>query len=176
MSGGELDRFLDRVLVFAGQAQDEGAVDFYAELVAVLGEAAGDVDQHALLDVVQDLLVAAFVADEEQAQAVVFQNLQRAAGDIGFGVAGPGDAQACRVLSRSLGARQVVRERVVVEEIFAHLREHLLALADFLGDVLRGCARGSGGRRRFAARGRRCSAICSRGRCRARCRGAAGSR
>jgi tRNA A37 methylthiotransferase MiaB len=33
-------------------------------------------DAHALLDVVQDLLVAGLVADEQQAQAVVLENLQ----------------------------------------------------------------------------------------------------
>ena len=37
--GGEADRLLDRLLRLARQAQDEGAVDLDAELVAVLGEA-----------------------------------------------------------------------------------------------------------------------------------------
>ena len=58
-------------LVSPGRPEDEGAVDGDAELVAVLGEAARHVDQHALLDVVQDLLVAGFVADQQQAQPVV---------------------------------------------------------------------------------------------------------
>ena len=58
-------------LRLAGQAEDEGAVDLDAELVAVLGELLGDLDPHALLDVVQDLLVAALVADQQQPQAVV---------------------------------------------------------------------------------------------------------
>src|SRR5579884_14937 len=61
--GGEGDRLLDRLLGFAGQAEDEGAVDRDAELVAVLRETAGDVDPHPLLDVVQYLLVARLVAD-----------------------------------------------------------------------------------------------------------------
>jgi hypothetical protein len=32
--------------------------------VTILGELAGDVDPHAFFDVVQDLLVAGFVADQ----------------------------------------------------------------------------------------------------------------
>ncbi len=56
-------------LRLARQPEDEGAVNLDAEFVAVLGEALGHVDQHALLDVVQDLLVAGFVADHEQPAA-----------------------------------------------------------------------------------------------------------
>ena len=74
--GREADRLLDRLLALARQAEDEGAVDGDAELVAILGEALGDVDQHALLDVVQDLLVAGLVADQQQAQAVVAHDLE----------------------------------------------------------------------------------------------------
>ena len=69
--GGEADGLLDRLLGLAGQAEDEGAVDLDAEFVAVLGELLRDLDPHALLDVVQDLLVAALVADQQQPQAVV---------------------------------------------------------------------------------------------------------
>ena len=58
-------------VVSPGRPEDEGAVDLDAELVAVLGEALRHVDQHALLDVVQDLLVAGLVADHEQPAAVV---------------------------------------------------------------------------------------------------------
>ena len=39
---GEADRLLDRLLRLARQAQDEGAVDGDAELVAILGEAPRD--------------------------------------------------------------------------------------------------------------------------------------
>ena len=46
------------------------------ELVAVLGELLRHLDPHALLDVVQDLLVAALVADQQQPQPVVAQHLQ----------------------------------------------------------------------------------------------------
>jgi hypothetical protein len=54
---GEGDRLPDRLLRLAGQAHDERAVDDDAEVAAILGEPLGDVDPHALLDVVQDLLI-----------------------------------------------------------------------------------------------------------------------
>src|SRR5712691_3050967 len=49
--GGKTDGFLDRFLGFAGKTEDEGSVDRYSELVAILCEAAGDVDPHPLFDV-----------------------------------------------------------------------------------------------------------------------------
>ena len=73
---GETDGFLDRLLGFARQPEDECAVGDDAELAAVLGEALGDVDTHSLLDVMKDFLVAGLVADEQQPQPVVLQHLQ----------------------------------------------------------------------------------------------------
>ena len=86
------------------------------ELVAVLGEAPRDVDPHALLDVVQDLLVARLVADQQQAQAVVAQHFSVSRGDVGLGVARPGHAELAELPRDRFGARQVVGEGVVVEE------------------------------------------------------------
>src|SRR5579862_314079 len=59
---GEADGLLDGFLGFTRKAEDEGAVNGDSKLVTVLGEPAGHVDAHALLDVVQDLLIAGFVA------------------------------------------------------------------------------------------------------------------
>src|SRR5215471_13117178 len=73
---GKANGFFDRLLGLAGQPEDEGAMDHDAELVAVLREAARDVDAHSLFDVIKDLLVAGFVADEQESQAVVAQYLQ----------------------------------------------------------------------------------------------------
>ena len=84
---GEADGFLDGLAGFARQAEDEGAVDFDAEFMAILGESFGDLNQHALLDIVQDLLIAAFVADQQQAQAVIFQHFEGFARHVGLGVA-----------------------------------------------------------------------------------------
>ena len=96
-------------LGFARQAQNEGAVDDDAELVAVLGEAARHVDPHALLDVVQDLLIAGLVADQQQAQAIVLHHLQRLARHIGLGVARPGDAELAQLPRERLDARHDCR-------------------------------------------------------------------
>ena len=123
---GEVDGLLDRLLGLAGQAEDEGAVDLDAELVAILGELLGDLDAHALLDVVQDLLVAALVADEQQAQAIVAQHFQRLARDIRLGVAGPDDAELAEFFRDGFSARKVIGEGVVVEEELLDLRERLL--------------------------------------------------
>ena len=64
--GGETNRLLDRFLGLAGKAENEGPVDRDPELAAILGKAAGDVDPHPLFDVVEDLLVARLVADQQQ--------------------------------------------------------------------------------------------------------------
>src|SRR6185369_7849289 len=85
----------DRLLSLARQAENERAVDDDAEIVAILGEAARDVDQHALLDVVENLLIA---------------DLAR----------------------QRLDARQIVGQRVVVEEKFLHLREGRLRPSQFV--------------------------------------------
>jgi len=50
-------------------------VDRDAERVTVLGEAPGNVDQDALLDVVQDLLVAGFIADRSPLSRSTFRVL-----------------------------------------------------------------------------------------------------
>ena len=51
----ELDGFLDGLLRLPGQAEDEGAVDLDAEVMAVLGELAHFISGHALLDAREDV-------------------------------------------------------------------------------------------------------------------------
>ncbi len=113
-------------------------MDGDAELVAVLGELLGHLDAHALLDVVQDLLVAGLVADQQQPQAAVLELLQRLARHIGFRIARPGDAELAQLLGDGLGPRQVVGEGVVVEEEFLGLREGLHRPGDLVDHVLDG--------------------------------------
>ena len=132
---GEGDRLLDRLPGLAGQADDEGAVDGDAEVVAILGELLGHLDAHALLDVVQNLLVAGFVADEEQAQAVLLEYLQGLTRHVRLGVARPGHAELAELAGDFLRARQVVREGIVVEEELLGLRELLQAVLDLLDHV-----------------------------------------
>src|SRR5207248_5961458 len=91
--GGEADRLLDRFFGLTRESEDERAVNGDAEVVTVLGEAAGELDPHALLDVVQNLLIAGFVADEQQAQAVVPEHLERGPRNVWLGIARPGDPQ-----------------------------------------------------------------------------------
>ncbi len=129
------DRLLDRLLGLARQPEDERAVDDDAELVAVAREAARDVDEHALLDVVQDLLVAALVADEQQSQAVALHDLERAARHVRLRVARPRDAELAELDGERLDARQVVGQRVVVEEDLLDLGHLALHVLHFLDDV-----------------------------------------
>src|SRR5215469_17068313 len=58
---GKPDGLLDRLFRYAGKPENEGPVDRDPELVAVLRKAPGNVDPHALLDVVEDLLIASFI-------------------------------------------------------------------------------------------------------------------
>src|SRR5215813_2587752 len=102
------------ILGLPGETQDEGPVDGDAQAVAVLREAAGDVDPGPLPDVVQDLLNAGLVADEKEAQAVVLQDLEALEGNVRLGGARPGHAEPREQLRDRLGPRQVVGERVVV--------------------------------------------------------------
>jgi len=62
-------------------------MDRDAELVTILREPARYVYQHPFLDVVQDLLVAGFVAHQQQPKPVVGKYLQGVARHVGLGVA-----------------------------------------------------------------------------------------
>ena len=111
----------------ARQPEDEGAVDHDAELVAVLGEASRDVDAHALLDVVQDLLVAGFVADQQQPQPVVRSTFSVSRGTLALALHDQVTPSLPSSRGDRLGARPVVGEGVVVEEELLHLREGAFA-------------------------------------------------
>src|SRR5262245_1368374 len=132
---GETDCLLDSLLGLAGEAQNKGSMDDDAKFVAIFGEAAGDVDSHALLDIVQDLLIAGLVSDKQQAQAIIFHHLQRLAWNVGLGVAGPGQPEFTDFLGQRLDARQVVGQRVIVEEEFLHLREGRLSPTQLLDNM-----------------------------------------
>src|SRR5204863_223579 len=90
---------------------------------ALAGYRPRDVQAEALLDIVQDPLVARLVADEQQPQAVVLQDLQRLVRHVRLGVARPRDAEPAEPARDRLRAREVVGEGVVVEEVLAHVRE-----------------------------------------------------
>src|SRR5207247_9059346 len=73
----EADRLLDRLPGLAGEAQDERPVDQNAELVAVAREAPRALEADALRDILEDLLVARLVADDEEPTAAARQHLPR---------------------------------------------------------------------------------------------------
>src|ERR1700726_4561285 len=106
---GKPDRLLDRLLRLTGQAENKGAVDDDAELVAVFAELPRDINPHSLLDVVQNLLVARLITYEQQPQPVVAHSLKQLPRDISLGVAGPGDASlpSSRAIAAARGASSV---------------------------------------------------------------------
>ena len=121
----------------ARQAQDEGAVDLDAQIVAILGEALGHFDAHALLDVVQDLLVAALVADEQQAQAAILQHFSSVLrGTLALALHDQVTPSLPSSLAMASARGSIVGEGVVVEEEFLDLREGLFRLFDLFDHVL----------------------------------------
>ena len=66
-------------LVSPGRAEDEVGVDDQAEVMAILDEVACALDRGALLDVLEDLRIAGFEADDEQTAAGVFHGHERVA-------------------------------------------------------------------------------------------------
>ena len=98
------------------------------ELVAVLGELAGALDGGALLDVLQDLLIARLVADDEQAAAGFLHGLQRLVIGGDARGAGPGQPERLQLCAQLDGARLLDVEGVVVEEKFFHVGPEFLGL------------------------------------------------
>ena len=83
---------------FPRQADDEVAVDGDADLLAVLREPAGHFSGGALLDVLQDLVVAGFEAHDKQARAAVGHGLQRFVVAVVPRRAGPAESQRLELL------------------------------------------------------------------------------
>ena len=172
----EADGLLDGLLRLDRQAEDEGAVNDHAGLVAGLGEAAHLVEGDAFLDVPENLLVAALVADQEQPQAGILERLDGVVVQVGAAVAAPGQAERRELLGDLAGARQVGGEGVVVEEELPAPAGRASSCRPFRRRRSAGSGRGICARRWSAARGRRCIGRGSRGRCRGSRRDGAGSR
>src|SRR4051812_30429517 len=113
-------------------------MDDQAELVAVLREAPGHVDGGALLDVLENLLVAGFVTDNQQAAARFFHRLQRVVISGDARRAGPRELQRLELLAQLNGALFAVVEGVVVEEDFFKAREILERIPALIHDVVCG--------------------------------------
>ena len=115
-------------LVSPGQTENEVAMDDQSELLAVLGELARALDGRALLDVLQDLLIARLVADDEQPASGFLHRLQRLVVGGHARRARPGQLQRLQLLAQLDGARLLDVEGVVVEEEFLYLRPVFLRL------------------------------------------------
>ena len=120
---GEIDGAADALADLAGQPDDEIAVDQQAQLLAVRGEALRHVDGGALLDVLEDLRVARFVADDQQPAAGLLHGLQGVVIGGDARRAGPGEVERLQLLAELDGALLAVVEGVVVEEDFLHAGE-----------------------------------------------------
>ena len=131
------DRLLDRRGRLSRKAEDEGAVDRDAERLRVPREFPGDVETQPLLDVVQDSLISRLVADQQKAKTIVPHDLERPTRDVRLRVARPGYAETAQAASDLLGAREVVRERVVVEEELPDLGKVALGQRHLGLDALR---------------------------------------
>ena len=84
-----------------GSPTMKSRVDDQAELLAVLREPLRHVDGGALLDVLQDLRVARFVADDQQPAAGILHRLQRVVIGGDARRAGPGEVQRLQLLRRA---------------------------------------------------------------------------
>jgi hypothetical protein len=69
-----------------------------------LGGLARQADDKGAVNGDENLLVPGLVSHEQQAQAIVPQDLQRLVGDVGFRVARPGQAQFSQAAGDLLGA------------------------------------------------------------------------
>src|SRR5262245_14778737 len=105
------------------------------EFAAVLGEPFCYINSHPLLDIVKNLLIARFIADDQQPQAIVLQYIQGRARHISLGVARPDNPELADFTCELLNTRQVVGQRIVVEEELFYLRKGLLRPGQFLDHV-----------------------------------------
>ena len=94
------------------------------------------VDGRALLDVLEDLLIARFVADDQQPAAGLLHRLQGVVIGGDARGAGPGEVQRLQLGAKLDGARFLVVERVVVEEDFLDLRERFERVAHLIRHVV----------------------------------------
>src|SRR5581483_9030124 len=135
---GKRDCVVNRLAGFTRQSQDEITVDDQPELVTVLGELPRPLDRRALLDVLENLLIARFIADDEQTASRLLHRLKR------FKVCGdarctrPGQVERFQFSAQINGARLLDIESVVVEEKFFYLGPIFLGLRHFSSHIIGG--------------------------------------
>ena len=109
-----------------------------AQIVAVLGEGQRALDGGALFDVFENLRIAGFEADNEQAAASLFHRLQRIAVGGDARSAAPGDAEWLQLRAQLDGPDFLNIEGVVVEEELLDVGEVLLGPGQFGGHIVGG--------------------------------------
>jgi len=90
---------------------------------------AGALDGSALLDVLEDLRIAGFESDDEQAAAGFAHCLERVVVGGDARGAAPGEAEGLQLFAELDGARLLDVEGIVVEEEFLHFGKFCLAHA-----------------------------------------------
>ncbi len=73
----ERNRILDGLAGFPGKSQDKVAVNYQPEFVGVFCKLASTLNRCPFFNVLQDLLVAGFVADDQQSASGFFHGFQR---------------------------------------------------------------------------------------------------
>src|ERR1022692_3076234 len=126
---GEIDGVRNGFTRLDGQAENEGAVDKDVRLLAGPGEPAHFLHGHAFFDAGENVVVAGFVTDQEQAQAVVLEGFYGVVINVRPAVATPGQTERADFFRDFARAREVGREGVVVEEEFFDLRKYFFAWA-----------------------------------------------
>jgi hypothetical protein len=122
---------------FNRQAEDERAVDHHAGLVAGPGEPAHLLERDPFFDALEDLLVAALVAHQEQAQPGILEGLDGVVVEVRPAVADQVNPSGASFLaiSRARG-RLAVKVSSSKKNSFTCGKE-LLHVGHFVGDILR---------------------------------------
>ena len=135
-----------------------------ADFFAILHEGAAHLDRRALLDVLQNLRVAGFEADNQQTRAAIGHGFQSFVIAVHASGAGPLESHGFEFLAQRDDAILADVEGVVIEEKFLGLRKHFVRLLEFAGHIFHGThapgvagkrlrPEAEGAERRTAARG-----------------------
>src|SRR6185369_11169541 len=135
---GEVDGTANGFTSLAGETEDEVAVNDESEFFAVLYELTGALDGGAFLDVLENLRIAGFEADDEQAATGFLHGLERLVVGSDARGAGPGEPEGLELGAEFDGARLLNVKGVVVEEELFHVGEEFLCLLHLGGNVVAG--------------------------------------
>src|SRR5436853_761507 len=108
----------DRLMRLAGQSDDEVAVNLYAEFLAVLDKLAPLLGGRAFLDVLENLVVGGFKADDQQTATGITHRLEHVVIRVHARRARPGLLDRLQRLADFDGAALAPRESVIVKEYF----------------------------------------------------------